>query len=207
MLTGRLQVFTNPLEIVKIRLQVQGELAKSADVPRRSAMWIVRNLGLVGLYKGASACLLRDGKFRWMRSNEYGMLTTSSSILGHLFPRIQPFEEGLLRREPAEVARRGTDAYGRCNCGYACSILDDTLRRHQDQVAGGGAKGRGYVHRPSARGEDDLPARGLQGFLQGWPGPYYAIIAPVRLYPCRLRGSAAVSQRATWVVRIRTVHG
>lgn len=26
-------------------------------------MWIVRNLGLVGLYKGASACLLRDGMF------------------------------------------------------------------------------------------------------------------------------------------------
>lgn len=25
-------------------------------------MWIVRNLGLVGLYKGASACLLRDGR-------------------------------------------------------------------------------------------------------------------------------------------------
>lgn len=25
-------------------------------------MWIVKNLGLVGLYKGASACLLRDGK-------------------------------------------------------------------------------------------------------------------------------------------------
>ncbi|KAH7632464.1 hypothetical protein B0T09DRAFT_394531 [Sordaria sp. MPI-SDFR-AT-0083] len=28
--------------------------------PMRSAMWSVRNLGLVGLYKGASACLLRD---------------------------------------------------------------------------------------------------------------------------------------------------
>lgn len=26
-------------------------------------MWIVRNLGLVGLYKGASACLLRDVPF------------------------------------------------------------------------------------------------------------------------------------------------
>jgi len=26
-------------------------------------MWIVRNLGLIGLYKGASACLLRDGPF------------------------------------------------------------------------------------------------------------------------------------------------
>jgi len=59
----RAKVFTNPLEIVKIRLQVQGEVAKTVEgAPRRSAMWIVRNLGLVGLYKGASACLLRDGK-------------------------------------------------------------------------------------------------------------------------------------------------
>ena len=58
------QVFTNPLEIVKIRLQVQGEVAKTVEgVPRRSAMWIVQNLGLVGLYKGASACLLRDVPF------------------------------------------------------------------------------------------------------------------------------------------------
>jgi len=30
---------------------------------KRSAMWIVRNLGLKGLYKGASACLLRDVPF------------------------------------------------------------------------------------------------------------------------------------------------
>ncbi|KAM3066676.1 mitochondrial aspartate-glutamate transporter agc1 [Clarireedia jacksonii] len=57
-------IFTNPLEIVKIRLQVQGEVAKSVEgTPRRSAIWIVRNLGLVGLYKGASACLLRDVPF------------------------------------------------------------------------------------------------------------------------------------------------
>lgn len=55
-------VFTNPLEIVKIRLQVQGEMAKSTGAPKRSAMWIVRNLGMVGLYKGAGACLLRDGE-------------------------------------------------------------------------------------------------------------------------------------------------
>lgn len=57
-------IFTNPLEIVKIRLQIQGELAKRSDaVPKRSAMWIIRNLGIMGLYKGASACLLRDGPF------------------------------------------------------------------------------------------------------------------------------------------------
>lgn len=61
-------VFTNPLEIVKIRLQVQGEAAKAAardgeEFTKRSALWIVRNLGLKGLYKGASACLLRDIPF------------------------------------------------------------------------------------------------------------------------------------------------
>ncbi|KAJ6085993.1 hypothetical protein N7486_010274 [Penicillium sp. IBT 16267x] len=57
-------VFTNPLEIVKIRLQVQGEVAKNVEgAPRRSALWIVKNLGLMGLYKGASACLLRDVPF------------------------------------------------------------------------------------------------------------------------------------------------
>nr|QKK35448.1 mitochondrial Agc1 [Starmerella bombicola] len=57
-------VFTNPLEIVKIRLQVQGELAANAvGHVKQSAVHIVRQLGLVGLYKGASACLLRDVPF------------------------------------------------------------------------------------------------------------------------------------------------
>lgn len=59
------QVFTNPLEIVKIRLQVQGEAVKKGveAAPKRTAMWIIRNLGLVGLYKGATACLARDVPF------------------------------------------------------------------------------------------------------------------------------------------------
>jgi solute carrier family 25 aspartate/glutamate transporter 12/13 len=64
-----IKVFTNPLEIVKIKLQMQGEIAKNpvpgaaAPAERRTAMWIVRNLGITGLYKGASACLLRDVPF------------------------------------------------------------------------------------------------------------------------------------------------
>ncbi|KAF9100712.1 mitochondrial aspartate-glutamate transporter agc1 [Mortierella sp. GBA35] len=62
---GSQVVFTNPLEIVKIRLQVAGEAAKSLDAtaPRPGAITIVRNLGIIGLYKGASACLLRDIPF------------------------------------------------------------------------------------------------------------------------------------------------
>lgn len=56
-------VFTNPLEIVKIRLQMQGEAAKLEGAVPKGAAHIVRQLGLVGLYKGASACLLRDIPF------------------------------------------------------------------------------------------------------------------------------------------------
>lgn len=47
----------------KIRLQVQGEAAKAEGAVPRGAVHIVRSLGLVGLYKGASACLLRDIPF------------------------------------------------------------------------------------------------------------------------------------------------
>ena len=58
-------IFTNPLEIVKIRLQVQGKVLGTigADVERLSALGIVRQLGLFGLYKGVAACLLRDVPF------------------------------------------------------------------------------------------------------------------------------------------------
>ncbi|BGO96854.1 mitochondrial aspartate-glutamate transporter agc1 [Rhodotorula toruloides] len=56
-------VFTNPLEIVKIRLQMQGENAKITGAPRQTAGQIVKSLGLLGLYKGAIACLCRDVPF------------------------------------------------------------------------------------------------------------------------------------------------
>ncbi|KAH7339000.1 mitochondrial carrier domain-containing protein [Rhizoctonia solani] len=56
-------LFTNPLEIVKIRLQVQGEAAKLEGAVPRGAVHIVRQLGLLGLYKGTTACLLRDIPF------------------------------------------------------------------------------------------------------------------------------------------------
>jgi len=56
-------IFTNPLEIVKIRLQVQGEAAKAEGAAPRGAIHIIRQLGLVGLYRGAAACLLRDVPF------------------------------------------------------------------------------------------------------------------------------------------------
>uniref|UniRef100_A0A7S2XI43 Calmodulin n=1 Tax=Attheya septentrionalis TaxID=420275 RepID=A0A7S2XI43_9STRA len=67
---GACQVLvTNPLEITKIRLQVQGETVRILKAagrsvpPPQSAVAICKELGMVGLYKGAAACLLRDIPF------------------------------------------------------------------------------------------------------------------------------------------------
>lgn len=53
-------IFTNPIEIVKIRLQVAGEVVTAKRV---GAVSVIRDLGFFGLYKGAKACLLRDIPF------------------------------------------------------------------------------------------------------------------------------------------------
>lgn len=56
---GSQVIFTNPLEIVKIRLQVAGEITTG---PRVSALNVLRDLGLFGLYK--------VGRFPWVISIE-----------------------------------------------------------------------------------------------------------------------------------------
>ncbi|OQR95688.1 Mitochondrial Carrier (MC) Family [Thraustotheca clavata] len=50
-------IATNPMEIVKIRIQTQDRLPLAE---RKSAVEVVKQLGIRGLYKGTSACLLRD---------------------------------------------------------------------------------------------------------------------------------------------------
>ena len=45
---GSQVIFTNPLEIVKIRLQVAGEITTG---PRVSAISVIKDLGFFGLYK------------------------------------------------------------------------------------------------------------------------------------------------------------
>ncbi|CAR30795.1 ZYRO0E02420p [Zygosaccharomyces rouxii] len=57
-------IFTNPLEVVKIRLQVKSEYAlENLAQSEMTAFSIVRKLGFSGLYKGLTACLLRDVPF------------------------------------------------------------------------------------------------------------------------------------------------
>ncbi|KAI9471460.1 mitochondrial aspartate-glutamate transporter agc1 [Coemansia sp. RSA 989] len=67
-------IATNPMEIVKIQMQVAATntvavgngAAVVGGAPRVTAMGIVRELGLRGLYKGTCATLLRDVPFSFL---------------------------------------------------------------------------------------------------------------------------------------------
>lgn len=90
-------IFTNPLEIVKIRLQVQGEslrLATSSANPTKltGAITIVKELGISGLYKGASACLLRDIPFSAIYFSVYSNMKTRIFKEGLDGKKLSPWE-------------------------------------------------------------------------------------------------------------------
>jgi solute carrier family 25 aspartate/glutamate transporter 12/13 len=60
---------TNPLELIKIRMQMHGETARLYELkglpkPKaKSFSQVAADLGMSGLYRGAAACLLRDIPF------------------------------------------------------------------------------------------------------------------------------------------------
>ncbi|KAF9437067.1 hypothetical protein BGZ76_002085 [Entomortierella beljakovae] len=56
-------IATNPMEIVKIQMQLTGSQKLAPGEPRITASSIVRSLGLRGLYRGTPATLLRDVPF------------------------------------------------------------------------------------------------------------------------------------------------
>ncbi|KAF9095099.1 hypothetical protein BGX29_009162 [Mortierella sp. GBA35] len=56
-------IATNPMEIVKIQMQVAGAQKLAPGEQRPTAMGIVRSLGLRGLYRGTPATLMRDVPF------------------------------------------------------------------------------------------------------------------------------------------------
>ncbi|KAJ5263676.1 hypothetical protein N7478_011281 [Penicillium angulare] len=146
-------VFTNPLEIVKIRLQVQGEVAKNVEgAPRRSALWIVKNLGLVGLYKGASACLLRDVPFSAIYFPTYAHLKsdlfgeTSTNKLGV----IQLLTAGAIAGMPA---------------AYLTTPCDVIKTRLQVEARKGDTKYTGLRHCATTVWKEE----GLKAFFKGGP--------------------------------------
>eukprot|EP00842_Homolaphlyctis_polyrhiza_P003907 jgi/Hompol1/4517/HPOL_003688-RA len=59
-------IATNPMEIVKIQLQLAGASSASSTTPKLTAGDVVRQLGLRGLYRGTAATLARDVPFSFL---------------------------------------------------------------------------------------------------------------------------------------------
>ena len=103
-------IFTNPLEVVKIRLQTQGEVGLAAGP---GAVSILRDLGFRGLYKGALACLLRDIPFSAIYFTLYSHL--KRDVFGEgtaLKPTLAPWELlvcGALSATPASYLATPAD--------------------------------------------------------------------------------------------------
>lgn len=146
-------VFTNPLEIVKIRLQMQGEAAKLEGAVPKGAAHIVRQLGLVGLYKGAAACLLRDIPFSAIYFPAYA----------HLKKDI--FHEGYNGKQLSFLETLASAAIAGMPAAYLTTPADVVKTRLQTEAKSGQTsyKGMGDAFRKIYREE------GFKAFFKGGP--------------------------------------
>lgn len=92
-------IFTNPMEIIKIRMQVAGEIQSMAKSEKLGK--IIKDIGFVGMYKGVRACLLRDIPFSMIYFPAYShMKTVFQDDQGHNSP-LSLFYAGFLAGVPA----------------------------------------------------------------------------------------------------------
>lgn len=72
---------THPIDTIKVRLQLQGELASQSNVEYhglvRGSLRIISNEGISGLYKGLSASLLREATYSTIRMGLYEPIKNS----------------------------------------------------------------------------------------------------------------------------------
>jgi len=82
-------LFTNPIDVVKVRLQLRGELstAMNAGSPFRFISLMVRDEGLSAFFKGLAASLLREATYSTIRMGGYEVCKT---YLGALDPSSAP---------------------------------------------------------------------------------------------------------------------
>lgn len=137
-------IFTNPLEIVKIRLQMQGgqshKVLAPGEIPKKhlSAGQIIKQLGLKGLYKGATACLLRDVPFSAI------YFPTYANIKYHLFD-FDPHDPNK-KHSLSTWQLLVSGAMAGAPAAFFTTPADVIKTRLQVEAKKGDVKYRGFVH-------------------------------------------------------------
>ncbi|KAG5887871.1 hypothetical protein JTB14_011406 [Gonioctena quinquepunctata] len=134
---GSQVIFTNPLEIVKIRLQVAGEIAGGAKV---RAWTVVKDLGFLGLYKGSRACFLRDIPFSGIYFPAYAhMKALFADENGYNSP-ITLFGAGVIAGvpaaalcTPADVIKTRLQVVARAGQTTYSGLLDAARKIHKEE--------------------------------------------------------------------------
>uniref|UniRef100_A0A8C6Q0J8 Solute carrier family 25 member 12 n=1 Tax=Nothobranchius furzeri TaxID=105023 RepID=A0A8C6Q0J8_NOTFU len=162
---GSQVIFTNPLEIVKIRLQVAGEITTG---PRVSALSVVRDLGFFGLYKGAKACFLRDIPFSAIYFPAYAHIKTQlTDEQGRLGP-LQLLTAGAIAGipaaslvTPADVIKTRLQVAARAGQTTYSGVVDcfrKILREEGFRALWKGAGGQDLNQHPSLASQSFLPS-------------------------------------------------
>lgn len=123
--TGMFQVFvTNPVELVKIRLQMQGA---AGGAERKSMAQVIREAGVRGLYTGLPATMLRDIPFNIIYFSSYAFFKKS------------------LRDERGTLGKPQLFACG-FGAGALAAALDTPADTIKTRLQNGQGKYRGVVH-------------------------------------------------------------
>ena len=83
--------FTNPADVVKVRLQIQGEKGMALNQQYnnifKGGYLVLRNEGIRGLYKGITASWMREGSYSAIR---LGLYEPFKAVLGETDPKTTP---------------------------------------------------------------------------------------------------------------------
>lgn len=145
-------VATNPMEIVKIRLQLQGT---DPTAKRMSPVEVVRHLGIRGLYKGSLATLIRDVPF--------------SAVFFPLYANLQSLIGG---KDPGVAATLAAGCISGAAASGACTPADVIKTRLQ--VKGGMMKYGGIA----GCLRTILAEEGVAALFKG-VGPRMMVVAPL----------------------------
>lgn len=157
---------------------MQGEAAKTGPAVKKGAMHIIRQLGLLGLYKGTAACLCRDVPFSAIYFPAYAHLKKDVFHEGRDGKKLgygEALAAAAIAGMPAAYLTTPADVISslyRLPRQCAEWLTARPLRR--DEVADGGAQGREQLQGHHGRVQEDL----CVSFLATYPGRFLIFECP-----------------------------